>query len=489
MRLYDHNPAAYAGTHRPPLLCPSIAVTVSAVCSASSIRPHWSPIRAHPPTLPNPTLLPASHRPPHSYHDHDHDHDHYHYHSTLCCCRLLVTALCRFCPSSSSSTTTAAAAAALGTNRSIRPVLRRLRLPTRPLLDMSDIEKSFTYLQDGIPQWLQDITRLEEKVAAMQDEMARVPVSVSPFAKRKTDSIESIRHDRLGAIAEHGTLSQGAQTDPAGNRKRKTLSVLSGHASGPSRFRPRTMVVVSYDGDMQKSFELLVRAIGTGRNLLRKAKMEAKMQELAALTGSSDSEDDGDTGADDNEEAAISKLTYRPRLASMRARAAAQRTRRPGPNGVNTVPVELFDTTDKVLEQAQEQCERAAHLTLREGDCRTELQQVRKNVSQVLDIAKTQVDKYHTQRSSEPPELQPHDTSDTSVSSIEPSYKQQFPQISMPPPEPEPQPKGVLPNVPSANVSSQPKIIDIEVDDDIDDDDEDFVMPPVRLTSRLGARA
>ena len=134
---------------------------------------------------------------------------------------------------------------------------------------MSDIEKSFTYLQDNIPQWLQDVATVEEKVTAMQEDNINVPISQSPFGKRRSDSIDSIR---LDAIVEDTAPSNGTNTALAGSRKRKSLSVSSGRQSSSSRHR-KTMVVVSYDGDTQKSFELLVRAIGTGRNMLRKAKI------------------------------------------------------------------------------------------------------------------------------------------------------------------------------------------------------------------------
>lgn len=350
---------------------------------------------------------------------------------------------------------------------------------------MSDIENAFTFLQNSIPQWLQDVTGLEEKAAAMQEDLVKTPVSTSPFAKHTTDSIKSIRQERMGVIAEEAAQSQGAHTDPYGNRKRKTLSVLSGPALGPSRYRPRTMVVVSYDGDMQKSFELLVRAIGTGRNMLRKAKMEAKMNELAALAGSSEDDDEAD---DDENEAIMAKVSYRPRMSSIRARAAARRDGGRVASGGAATPVALFDSTDKTLEHAQSLCEKAAHVTLRDGDCRKELEGMRKNFADVLETARIEVTRCVAARPLETPELDSQDTSDISLSSIEPPYKKHFPQLSLP--SLEHQSKGTLPsNLATTAPFSTAKIMDIEVDDDDEDDEPDFVMPPVRLTSRFGARA
>jgi len=354
---------------------------------------------------------------------------------------------------------------------------------------MSDIAKSFTYLQDTIPQWLQDIANLEEKVTRMQDDIASVSVSQSPFAKGKSGSIESIRAGKLDVVAEETTPSADATPNPLGSRKRKS-SIMSGRASGPSRYRPKTMVVVSYDGDMQKTFELLVRGLATGRNMLRKAKMEAKMAELAAIAGSSDDEDDDN----EEDEDIMSKISYRPRMTSMRVRAAA--ARRGGRNGLNngvTPPVELFETTDKTLEQAQELCEKSAHLTLRDGDCRNELKLVQTHLENALSTAKTEVTKCATSQPQPAQVQQEQDTSDTSVSSMEPSYKRHFPNISAKPvPEPEARLEPVTTQStirpPTAATMTTPKTMDIEVDDNDDDEEMDIVLPPVRFTSRRTAR-
>jgi hypothetical protein len=354
------------------------------------------------------------------------------------------------------------------------------------LTAMSDIEKSFTFLHDSIPQWLQDVAGLEEKVVAMQQDIVRISASMSPFPKHTTSSTHSINQEKMDAVPEDAAPPHGTPTEPLASRKRKTQSVLSGRASGPSRYR-RTMVVVTYDGDMQKSFELLVRAIGTGRNMLRKAKMEAKMNELAALAGSSEDEDEAD---EDEEEAVMAKISYRPRMSSMRTRAAAMRGARHGGSGGAATPVALFDTTDKALELAQSLCEKASHVILREGDCRTELGAMRKSFVDVLETAKTQVAKCDAAKLLEPQALSSTNTSDTSISSAEdPPYKKHFPQLSRPPPEL--QMKNTSLSIPATIAPQFPnKTMEIEVDDDEDDDDEpDFVLPHVRYTSRFSARA
>lgn len=326
----------------------------------------------------------------------------------------------------------------------------------------------------------------------MQAEISRISVSTSPFEKGKTGSMESIRPGKLDAVVEEVTQSNPTTPfNPLGSRKRKSPSVTSGRASGPSRYRPKMMVVVSYDGDMQKSFELLVRGLATGRNMLRKAKMEAKLAELAAIAGSSEDDDEDDN---DEEEHIMSKITYRPQMASLRMRAAARRGR--GGASGPTPPAELFETTDKTLEQAQELCEKSAHLTLREGDCRSELKLVHMHLENVLSTAKTEVTKCAANQAQLIPTPQDQDTSDTSVSSVEPSYKRHFPSMSASRPVAEPE-ANLEPvttqstiRAPVAASTIPPKTMDIEVDDDDEEDEDmDYVMPPVRFTSRRAARA
>lgn len=356
---------------------------------------------------------------------------------------------------------------------------------------MSEITKAFTFLQDTIPQWLQDVANVEEKVIRMQKEISRV-ASTSAFAKGKTGSMESIRPEKLGAVTEDTPSLKPTPINQLGSRKRKSPSVNSGRASGPAKYRPKTMVVVSYDGDMQKSFELLVRGLATGRNMLRKAKMEAKMAELAAIAGSSEDEDDDG----EEEEHIMSKISYRPQMASLRMRAALRsgggRSRL---GGSRAPPAELFETTDKTLEQAQELCEKSAHLTLREGDCRTELKLVRMHLENTLVTAKTEATKCAAGQQQPTQTSKDQDTSDTSVSSIEPSYKRHFPSVSAlrsaaeAEAKLEPVTTQSTIRAPAAAPIIAPKTMDIEVDDNDEDEDMDFVMPPVRFTSRRAARA
>ncbi|ORY09651.1 hypothetical protein BCR34DRAFT_602654 [Clohesyomyces aquaticus] len=314
---------------------------------------------------------------------------------------------------------------------------------------MSDIERSFTYLYENISSWCASVTEIQEKVTVMQNEIAKMPASGSQKLRRKTGSVESIRD--LDAIMEQQpSSSAAAQSSPAVTRKRKTPSLLSGHYSGPSKFRSRRMIIVYYDGQIQKSFETLVRNIGTGRNMLRKGKMAAKMEALAELAGSENSDDD-------DEDPIASKIAYRRRAGLPSQRARALMRGMGAANGIAT-PTELFETTDKALELAQGLVEKAAHQSLRDGDCRKELEGVRKHFEAVLETATQEVAKYKARKESEAVET---------PAPAQPKTKPAGPSIHH------------LPSVPITTRAA----IDIEVDDD-DEEETDFVMPPVRFTSR-----
>lgn len=130
-------------------------------------------------------------------------------------------------------------------------------------------------------------------------------------------------------------------------------------------------MVVYYDGDTQKQFEKLVRAIGSSRNALRKAKMSSKVDSLARTSSSSSeaSSSDGDYTH------ALHYKSSRPRLPAF------------GRNDGS----EAFDRVDGRMEKAQALCERAAHQILRDGDCATEVASAKEHFAEALRMAKAEL--------------------------------------------------------------------------------------------------
>jgi CHASE3 domain sensor protein len=326
---------------------------------------------------------------------------------------------------------------------------------------MSDIEKSFAYLHDNIPPWLKSLSEIEDKIAIMQNEISKVPVS--PM-KRKTASVESIR-DLDDILDASRSPAQALQSQ----RRNDFTSALPSIAA---RNRSRAMmIIVYYDGQIQKEFEQLVRNIGTGRNLLRKGRMAARAETLAEL-------DSSESDVSDNEDMddIRSKIQYRRRagLSSMRARPST-RTQNNATSSTST-PESLFEAADKNLEEAQALCERAAHQSLREGDCRKELDGMRKHFQQVLDAATTEVAKHKARREQDATKRASTESKRQSTASIiSPRSRSSQMDMDIKPVV------SVKPSTPALQVTTQS--VDIEIDDD-DDEDLDFVMPPVRLTSR-----
>ncbi|KAK8191750.1 hypothetical protein IWZ00DRAFT_544886 [Phyllosticta capitalensis] len=333
---------------------------------------------------------------------------------------------------------------------------------------MSDSEKCFTYLRDHIPAWVEELKRVGHKIDEKRDEIAKVPVTQKVL--KKTGSTESLRPEKehvldqeTGEVEEPPAQQQPeipTQAQRLASRKRKTASVIS-KASGPFKYRTRSMIVVYYDSEVQKAFENLVRNIGQGRNMLRKGKMAARMEAMTAETLGTD-EDDSE-GSDP----ILAKLQFRPRAGLGGYRTT--RSMRPG-NANGEGGPDAFDQADKALENAQSLCERGAHQSLREGDCRVELESARKSFQETMELCEREIEKQvdkaakaaekARQREAEQPRQ-----SIISHSSIDTDSK-------------------LLPTP----ISGTMKIDSIEVDDG-DSDDDEFVMPVLpprglRMTSQ-----
>lgn len=325
---------------------------------------------------------------------------------------------------------------------------------------MSDIEKSFAFLGDNIPSWFRNLVEMEEKIMNLQKEVAKAPASKLPM-KRKTGSIESIRDldNILAAPCSPATPQQQASLVTP---KAKPASVASGAASAPCMYRSRHMIMVYYDGQIQKQFETLVRSIGMGRNLLRKGKMAARMEALAELANSDDDESE-----DDDEDNIMSKIQYRRRtgLSSMPSRPSM----RSSPTKPSATPEALFDAVDKALEQAQALCERAAHQSLRDGHCRKELEGMRAYFQEVLNTSTTELARYSARQEKK------EDAPTTAPAAVPQPLRVEI------------EAKQLVAVIQPLPVMPSSKAMDIEIDDDDDDSDEEFRMPPVRLTSRVRA--
>ena len=244
-----------------------------------------------------------------------------------------------------------------------------------------DALSCFTSLLESVPGWIADLESILKTSTDRQKDILfeKQPADTSPNRSRKPSKSWSLRsrrskgdEDKKSTNADQSEptllrpqLPHMTQSDALRlvQRKRKTASALSGGQSEPTKFRSRSMVVVYYDGETQKRFEKLVRAIGTCRNSLRKGKMSAKVDKLSR-NGSSGSE-----GSSKEVLTGIGMLNYR----------SAKRRRKEIHMLGRSDGMETFDKVDKLLEKAQTLCERAAHQVLRDGDCALELRHVKEH--------------------------------------------------------------------------------------------------------------
>lgn len=267
-----------------------------------------------------------------------------------------------------------------------------------------DALASFVYLTDHLPTWLAQIDTLAMHVLAKREEFTaeykRLLEHVRP-KRKKTESVTSLQPDdrqvSVGSQKDHTSASytwtpprrtEISPLDPANKylfanarrgKRRRGTSLRSG-SSGPQTFRNQHQVIIYYDSSLQNAFERLVKDIATARNNLRKGKQTRALERGLWLP----SVDKGQHGL------------------RMRSLAATSQLKSHSFTNITTEPKFLLNETPpddddasftdvaKDLEAAQSLCETAAHQFLRDGDCISEIDQIRAHFENVLQVAKAQ---------------------------------------------------------------------------------------------------
>lgn len=241
----------------------------------------------------------------------------------------------------------------------------------------------FTTLLEVIPDWIVDLEDILKSAAVKQEEVLFVSGPQTPTRKAsKTGSLRSHRSREEGERADshiqqtsiRPTLPHLTSSDALRYSQRKRKVELNHHSSGPATSRARIAPAIYYDGDTQRRFEKLIRAIGLSRNAIRKGKTSARVDNFPR-TGSSSSEGSC-SGSDDS---IVHKLNY-------------QSTR---PSPLSTFPrsngSEVFDNVDSRLEKAQDSCERAAYQMLKDGDCIPEVTSAKQHFAEALQITESEL--------------------------------------------------------------------------------------------------
>ena len=270
-----------------------------------------------------------------------------------------------------------------------------------------DALQSFVHLDDSVPLWLSKLDELTVSVAehnARFLEMARLG---SRLLKKKNPSTESLRDGPTHHAAiegesaikttelyvppnpSHRCFSHATRDNNAANnitlvRKRKGSN--ASLTSEQPRYRTKSMVVVYYDSAIQDAFDSLFRSLASARSNLRKGKTAATFKASMASLDMMESSypDTGD----------VFKLN--PKL--MRV-GLGRRTL--GPDFAASDKLSTFDEADKDLETTQNLCEVAAHQFLRDGDCRLEMDGMRKKIENCRTIAKREVERLKEEEAQE----------------------------------------------------------------------------------------
>ena len=259
-----------------------------------------------------------------------------------------------------------------------------------------DAVSSFVYLTDNVPSWLAQLANVSRYATQKNSEFVteyKQLVHKVRNKRRKSASLQSIHSDqgeepRIPEVSpqELPAPPHPTELDPTEdghkylyaqqfNRKRKLTSSVRSGASGPQKFRSRNQVVVYYDSHVQNELDTMVKAIGLARNNLRKGRNSLKAAQgfqLPTLGKRFDT-----SSIDSLRATAISRTNPALPSAKYMPRSAA--------NQAPTTPEEEhFASADSSLESVQSLYETAAHQFLRDGDCRSELDDAQTKLEAVL---------------------------------------------------------------------------------------------------------
>ncbi|KKA26533.1 hypothetical protein TD95_005068 [Thielaviopsis punctulata] len=283
-------------------------------------------------------------------------------------------------------------------------------------------------ISQNVPTWHEKLSTLSETITQRQEELALINEPAPPKTIKHRGSTESLRPQdeilqlpqdtndnddddellrpsphQLTAAAIGRASSQAlavahARARAQVRKKQRTASVTSVDVEEkPSKYRSRRMIIVYYDSFVQCFFEELVKFVSASRNLIRKAKMTAKVAHIKRVAEMESQNDDDDSSL--SADRSMPGAPIAPRLPSLRYNA---RSARLGSYGIGlSKPTDAYDLLDKALEFIQSQSEKGAHQFLRDGDCTDEINNISRRMIEARDVAQREI----TRILSEEPEL------------------------------------------------------------------------------------
>ncbi|KFA63080.1 hypothetical protein S40285_08435 [Stachybotrys chlorohalonatus IBT 40285] len=196
-------------------------------------------------------------------------------------------------------------------------------------------------------------------------------------------------HDGAGSPGRLLTQARDAQaavhSRAAAQAKKKRRSASAVSAEGANQaYRTRSMIIVYYDSKVQDFFDSLVRFVSSSRNLMRKAKMAAKVAHIKRLAEMELPDDDPNGDGLD----ALPSLRY---MSSRRMGGPLRSLG--GPPGAKDQPPDVYDKLDKTLDAVQMTCEHGAHQFLRDADCNEELRKIQARMAEAYQMAKEEMER------------------------------------------------------------------------------------------------
>ncbi|TLS28159.1 hypothetical protein PpBr36_00931 [Pyricularia pennisetigena] len=274
--------------------------------------------------------------------------------------------------------------------------------------------------------------------------------TTSPVITSEPRETPSLQPTPSGQLNSNHIVTMAEKRARRNMRKRiRTDSVLSADDTGEGaapKSRCRGVVLVYYDSYVQSFFEELVKFVSASRNLMRKAKMAAKVAQIkrmAEMEVPDDDEDDdginGELKADPNVSSSPGPMLAGPLTPSGPVLEAspisagdgemdtsplnyvstkAMRYGRASPGGPNllrpafaraaargaysgsglamlTTPQvpDAFDALDKGLDFVQATCEQAAHQFLRDGDCDEDIVKLKARLAETAELASKEMER------------------------------------------------------------------------------------------------
>ncbi|KAK1755819.1 hypothetical protein QBC47DRAFT_197593 [Echria macrotheca] len=243
---------------------------------------------------------------------------------------------------------------------------------------------------------------------------AEQPPPASPAESQSPSAIQ-----RMTMQARAAGQARARQTL---RRRQRSDSVVSAEGAAP-KFRTRSMIIVYYDSYVQLFFEDLVKFVSNSRNMMRKAKMAAKVAQIKRLAelemhDESDEETSDSANPDGNAPIEANNVEPEEQLPSLRymttrrmqspgmlmAQAALGRSmysrtarggfgRGGGLTGLEPMKPDIYDDLDKGLEYVQSMCEHAAHQFLRDGDCAEEVGNIERRLGDTKELADREMER------------------------------------------------------------------------------------------------